>query len=96
VSVAALPNNRIFKYELPLEERFTLDIPGLVRVLAVQTQREQPCLWVEVYPMGEKRSHEFRWIETGGEVEWNLPMNYEGTLQLADGRLVFHLYRLLQ
>ena len=89
----------IWKYLIPVQDRFTLEIPGAfkdVQFLCVQPQGTalNPCLWVLVDPNGPKGSWLFAVRGTGHEfTELDEPTGtYVGTFQLADGKFVGHLF----
>lgn len=91
------PRRRIFKYELPLpgSGQFDLAIP-LLNFLDVQVQKGKPVLWAEIVAdsIAPPRTYSFRWVATGQDMpDENLA--YVGTVQLEDGYLVLHLFRLV-
>lgn len=88
---------QIWKYRVDIGN-FTLDIPRDARILTVQTQREQPCIWVLVDTSAKiKETRFFSLYGTGHPVisEKDEKLEYIGTFQLADGSLVFHLFERL-
>ena len=88
---------KIFKYPIPIEDYFELELPTGSKILTVQTQYNQPCIWCLVYPdivPIEKRK--FRLVGTGHLMEEGLvSLIYIGTFQLNDGILIFHLFELV-
>ena len=86
----------IWKYNLGLTVRDEFEMPRGARILALQTQRSEPCMWVEFE--GTPTPLETRVFETFGTGH---PMGekkreFIGTYQLEDGALVFHVYELLE
>jgi len=91
---------KIFKYELPVEDYFELELPAGAKILTVQTQfelnlhpPERPKIWVLVDPSAEKEKRKFRIIGTGKNFNEN-GMVYLGTFQQFGGALIWHLFEL--
>lgn len=83
----------IFKYEIPLETSFTLNLPVDCKILSFQVQRNVPCLWALVDPEKEPTTRHFKIIGTGHDFDYDrYKMTYIGTIQMADGDLVWHLF----
>lgn len=81
---------KVFKYDCPIDDDVSIDMPKNARVLSVQTQGGLPRIWALVNPELPVETRRFHWRGTGhtvadGDV-------YIGTIQLADGQLVFHLF----
>jgi hypothetical protein len=86
----------IFKYPIPVEDHFTLELPKDAKILTVQTQRGTPQLWAMVDSETEKEVRYFRLSGTGhplGE-DYLRIINYIGTFQIENGALVFHLFEI--
>jgi len=86
----------IFKYPVPIEDHFILELPKNAKILAVQIQRGAPQLWAMVDSETEKEARHFRLSETGhplGE-DYLRIINYIGTFQMENGALVFHLFEI--
>lgn len=80
----------IWKYEIPLEDTFSLSMPEGAQVLTVQLQGGIPSLWAMVEPSAPQEERRFAVIGTGnpiGEVG-----DYIATIQLHGGELVFHVF----
>lgn len=85
---------KIFKYKMFHDSRQLIQLPEGFRILSVQTQREQACLWVLVNGKETKRvMHELLTFSTGEEIQINQD-DYEflGSLQYGNGLLVFHTF----
>lgn len=85
----------IWKFEVPSQLSFTLDLPEGACVLSVQMQHGKPQMWVLVdVEERPKETHAFRVQPTG--VEFAMPVlgvhHFVGTFQPEPG-LVFHLFR---
>ncbi|MBA7614272.1 hypothetical protein ES703_21535 [subsurface metagenome] len=87
----------IYKYPIPIEDHFTLELPKDARILTVQIQRGTPQLWAVVDPEAEKEIRHFRLSGTGhplGGSDFLKMSNYIGTFQIENGALVFHLFEI--
>ena len=93
-------NYVIWKYELPMMERFDLRLPKDSKILCIQTQTrfdiELMNFWILVnnlIPIPIETRH-FLVLGTGQRVPMET-LRYLGTTQLAEGRLVFHVFEIL-
>ena len=77
---------RIFKY--PLQR--TTKIHKGFKVLSVQSQRNEACLWAEVDTEAELILLDFVVVPTGGAVPVDL--KYIGTALVSEDHLVWHFY----
>lgn len=87
----------IWKYELPIADEFTIEMPAGAKVLCVQVQRRIPwpipCLWAEVDTTREPVLFRFRLFGTGHDLPVGVPgSGYVGTFQTNEGAFVWHLY----
>jgi hypothetical protein len=82
----------IYKYQLETTDFQTVMIPEKSNIIALQTQYEKPCIWVEVETENEKVPHVFRIFGTGHELQIGLGMTYVGTYQIMNGSFVGHVY----
>lgn len=83
---------KIYKYVVPLEGE--IELPKGSRILSFQIQREDPCIWVLVDPLEEAlEARQFRIVGTGHPMGEDLESGvYLGTVQMANGALVWHLF----
>lgn len=81
----------IWKYPLPVIDRFDLPLPTGATSLTVQMQRGEPCLWALVNPHAPTTIRQFVICGTGNSVPFDAG-NYIGTFQMEGGALVFHLF----
>jgi hypothetical protein len=84
----------IFKYEVPLADYFSLEMPAGADILTIQVQNERPCLWAIVDKDAPMKTRRFATYGTG----WELPPEeflgkYAGTVQRNFG-LVWHIFDL--
>lgn len=86
--------SKIWKYGIPIEDEFTINLPIGSHTLCVQNQYNAPNIWVRVpdkVSIGyEKRS--FFIFGTGHPIDDSIPMRYIGTFQQFEGQLVWHLF----
>ena len=85
--------NNIFKYPVSLGE-FERALPKDRRILSVQMQGDNPCLWAMVDSSSEIQKVKFIVRGTGHEFEPNTTQSYIGTFQMAGGGLIWHLFEL--
>ena len=86
----------IHKYSIPIEDKFTLQLPKGARPLCAQTQRDAPCLWALVDPTQPLEPYQFRLVGTGHPIqpeEVEGTFEYYGTIQMHGGNSIFHLFR---
>ena len=92
---------RIFKYEIPMrlsymgaswEPRTNVKLPQGARILTTQAQNNVPVLWAEVDPEAPLEDRELLIAATGEDLPADVERTYIGTIQLAQGNLIFHIY----
>lgn len=85
---------KIFKYEIPIEDEFTLKLPHSSQILSFQCQKGKPYIWV-LHPENKPLvDHHFSLIGTGHHIK-PCECNFIGTVQLLGGDLVYHLFQRL-
>jgi hypothetical protein len=86
----------IWKFKLPIEDDFTLQLPKGYKILTVQMQNEAPCLWVLVsLEEKEMETATFRVAGTGHPIDmenYPLGIEYINSFQMENGKLMFHLF----
>jgi len=83
----------IRKYEIKLEDEFTVKMPACARILCVQTQNGSPKIWAIVCPGLETVERKFKIRGTGHNDARGMENDvYVGTFQISGGDLVFHLF----
>lgn len=83
---------RIFKYPLEVTDSQVIDMPRGARILCVQVQRGQPCIWALVDDDVEPTRREIHMRGTGHNCNGVDALRYIGTFQMHDGSLVFHAF----
>ena len=85
---------RIFKYSIPIQDAFAVQMPERAKVLCVQTQTskhegggEQVFIWALIDEDELVEYKNFRLSGTGHSIDHDYP--YIGTFQLANGDLSF-------
>jgi len=58
----------IYKYPVPITDRFTVSLPGAFKVLHVEVQDGMSFMWVEVDPEMPEAEHDFAVVGTGHPV----------------------------
>jgi len=86
----------IWKYDIPVEDMFMLDLPENAKILTVQTQHLKPVLWCLVDPKKQMKTRCFRLAGTGHLItQEEGDLKYIGTFQIRDGALIFHLFEIV-
>lgn len=86
----------VWKYEIPGTDRFTLELPKGARLLSIQPQGNQVCLWALVDPAQPKEARLFRLAGTGHPIEELDRLTFVATFQIHGGALVFHVFEYLR
>jgi len=95
-NVAPDETRTVWKYPVPLEDRFTLKMPIGAQVLCVQIQREAVRLWALVHPGRSMEEREFYAFGTGHPINVSeSSLRYVDTYQMLEGALVLHLFEVL-
>ena len=85
---------QVFKWTLAITDLQALSLPKGAQILSVQVQNELPQLWALVDPAAEKEKRTIAIYGTGHPVPDN-PGDYIGTVQMLNGRLVWHIFAAL-
>lgn len=85
----------IFKYPIQVADLQKVTMPIDAKILCVQVQRgEQVCLWAEVDPNAKLQARTIEIFGTGHALDESSRV-YIGTVQVAGGVLVWHVYERL-
>lgn len=83
----------IHKYPLRAVQLQEIDMPCVARLLTVQVQHDQPCLWALVDPSSDIGKRRVRIYATGEPIDVaTAGLRYLATFQLHGGALVFHAF----
>ena len=91
--------NKIWKFELYLQELCEIEIPVGSKILTIQIDKKTntPCLWI-IVDLGqmEKEIRQFRLYGTGQNIDILHTLEYIGTYQYSEGKFVGHLFELIR
>lgn len=88
---------KVYKYEVPFVDKFTLDLPMGAQCLSFQEQHGKATLWALVDPTAALIGRHFRLAGTGHQIEHDgRDLRFIGTAQFHGGALVFHLFETLR
>ena len=86
----------IYKYPIPIEGAFEIDLPKGAMILSFQSQNGVPCIWAMVETGFVEEERSFRLFGTGHPVEIipnDRSLHYIGTAQQSQiPPLVWHLF----
>lgn len=89
----------VYKYAVPFEETFVLELPIGAKLLHFDNQHEKPTLWAQVITDASLRARHFRLVGTGHDLamEWAgvHDLVHVGSAQFYKGDLVFHLFEVV-
>jgi hypothetical protein len=86
---------KVFKYDVPVDDVFALDIPEGAKILSFQAQRDRPTIWALVNPDAPAERRQFRLAGTGHPItDFDDELSFVGTCQMMSGSLVWHLFEL--
>ena len=88
-------NKTIWKFEVKVDNKQTLSLPKGAEILTIQTQGNNPFLWVLVNALEEETEERvFETFGTGHDVycDMGIERKYIGTYQMMGGGLVFHVF----
>jgi hypothetical protein len=82
----------IHKFSLATTDYQYIELPVGSKILTVQPQGNDVCLWVIVDPEAAKNRKRILIFGTGHPMPDGIEDNYIGTYQLLGGQLVFHVF----
>lgn len=83
----------VHKFTIPIEDVAGVEMPGGAEILHVGVQRGVVCCWALIDTANKKVRRVFRVAGTGHPIEKNHG-EFVGTVILAGGDLVFHIFDL--
>jgi len=88
----------VYKYDIEVDDRFTLELPKGAEILKVDMQDNTPRLWALVNPKHPTEKREFRFAGTGHPIEEkNIKyINTFFTVGMLGNELVFHIFEILK
>jgi hypothetical protein len=84
----------VYKYRLPLDEAFTIDLPRAAQLLSIQVQDGDAVLYALVDTEFESVSVEFRQVLTGQALP-DVALNYIGSYRFRLDGLVYHIFEVI-
>ena len=92
---------KVFKYSITPNDIIEIDLPKGAEILTVQSQYDQPQLWVLVDPDAQTEKRYFRLAGTGHPIHYDMgdmgsEYKYINSFQMNDGQLVFHLFEITE
>ena len=91
----------IYKYQLRVTDHQLVELPEGAEILTIQIQSHQPVLWalvdIENAATNKFDDRSIVIIGTGNPipVKYNKKLQYLDTFQMADGRLIWHVFELM-
>lgn len=82
----------IWKFQLSVTDIQSLYIPADAKILSVQVQHGEPCVWALVDTDKRDESRVLRTFGTGHPIGTSDNLVFIGTYQLHGGGLVFHVF----
>jgi hypothetical protein len=84
----------IYKYGLHITDEQLIPMPIGAEILTAQIQNGDPQLWALCDPLQELETRRIRVLGAGNSVsdDEKITMKYISTIQLYEGRLVFHVF----
>ena len=96
---------KIYKFEIPIEDEFSINLPKGAKILTVQEQQNLsgiftlPYIWVLLDPdLGFIETRRFRLAGTGHSItEYShIEYDYINTFQMHHGELILHLFEIIE
>jgi len=81
----------VWKFEIQVDDEFTLRMPKGAEMLHVEVQHDKPCLWALVEPANEREERTFYVHGTGHPVRPGV--EHVGSFVLMGGSFVGHLFQ---
>lgn len=83
----------IYKYKLEIRDNQTVNMPHGSKILTAQVQGDDVCLWALVDPdQSLTDDRKIRIHGTGHLIKGADKLKYISTIQMHDGRLIFHVF----
>jgi hypothetical protein len=86
----------IYKYTLEIVDNQSIEVPTGAEFLTVQIQHGKLCVWAIVDPSRRTEFEHFFIVGTGHPIPSLETLQHLGTVQLAGGSLVWHVFRAIK
>jgi hypothetical protein len=83
---------KIYKYVLELTDKQTISIPAPARILSVEAQFGSIVIYAMVEPGATEVKRTFYVVGTGHSADHVNCRPFIGTVKMADGGLMFHVF----
>lgn len=87
---------QIRKFPIGLKVKSQIEMPIGSKILCVQTQKGDPCIWAEVTNLNKghlnKETRTFLTFGTGHDMPEDKHLHYIGTYQLYKGDEIYHVF----
>ena len=81
----------VYKYPIRIVAHQTIKVPEGARILTVQMQGDEACIWAKVDP--DQREMELNiYVHGTGHTLHENALMYIGTIQQCDGNLIWHVF----
>lgn len=85
---------KVFKYPLEITDEQVVEMPEGAKIISVQTQNNQVCLWAIVTPHNQLIKRGIRIYGTGHPIDRE-NLEYIGTAIMENGNLVWHVFEVI-
>lgn len=87
----------IYKYKIPKNFSFELELPIFAKILSVQMQGQDAFIWAMINTNNITEKRLFTIITTGCEIDERYKLNYISTFQVVEFHktFVFHLFEIM-
>lgn len=85
---------RIYKYNVPVQDEFIIEMPENAQILSFQEQQGNLALWCAVYHRNPLEKRIFAIRGAGHDIDMSYVKKYIGTTQQLEGNLVWHLFEM--
>ena len=84
----------IWKYEIPTETNFEIEMPRVSKVLKCENQRNLPYMWVLVDTESTLIKRKFLFVGTGHKLDIGGlgDVRHVSTFQVDGGNYIFHIF----
>lgn len=82
----------VYKYPFEISDSIVVRMPANAKVLKVECQGSQPCIWALVDPSEKIAEHRFCIYGTGHTIDEPIGPHI-ATFQMLGGELVWHLFK---
>ena len=87
---------KVYKYEIPIQDEFSLTMDRNAKILKVENQGDKPYMWALVDPDKEMITRKFLFVGTGQRIDYCQPqLKHISTFQVQGGRYIFHIFQII-